>query len=132
MIDLVPDGPTRNPTPRWTTIQAAQLGIAPPDVVAPTLQERAWSSPIWYSPTAEAQKVAKSAPTIDDLKKQGAVALNDTQLKALIVGKSPWLQNNVTGTKFRITYSASGTANATQTLTPIDPAYVTSKIRVRA
>jgi hypothetical protein len=32
------------PTPRWTTIQAAQLGIAPPDVVAPTIQERAWSS----------------------------------------------------------------------------------------
>ena len=32
------------PTPRWTTIQAAQLGIAPPDVVATTVQERAWSS----------------------------------------------------------------------------------------
>ncbi|TMC68332.1 MAG: DUF3604 domain-containing protein, partial [Chloroflexi bacterium] len=25
------------PTPRWTTIQAAKLGVAPPDVVAPTL-----------------------------------------------------------------------------------------------
>ena len=35
-----------DPTPRWTTIQARQIGIAPPDVVPATVQERAWSSPI--------------------------------------------------------------------------------------
>ena len=46
--------------------------------------------------------------TVADLKKKGATALNDAQLKALIVGKAFWLRNNVTGEQFSQNFTAEG------------------------
>ena len=38
------------PTPRWTAYEAKRFGVQMPDNVPMITQERAYTSPIWYTP----------------------------------------------------------------------------------
>lgn len=102
------------PTPRWSTYDAVKLGIAPPSNAPATVQERAWTTPIWYTPTPAALAKAERGLTVDDLTKSGSTALTEDQLKQLVVGKTIKVRNTVTGEDFDVLFGEDGQRIVTQ------------------
>jgi hypothetical protein len=54
------------PTPRWSTYDAVELGVEPLKEVPATIQERAWASPIWYTPDPSLVKKLDFYPGLEE------------------------------------------------------------------
>ena len=51
-----------NPTCRWSTWDALRAGVEPNPKLPKTIQERAYTSPIWFVPTNAADAAALTPP----------------------------------------------------------------------
>ena len=96
------------PTPRWSTFDAVKLGVLPPGNAPATVQERAWGTPIWYTPSKADAAKAKSGLMVADLLKSQAIALGDDELKKLVLGKNLMVRNTVTGTTSSVLFGLHG------------------------
>jgi len=97
------------PTPHWSVFDALKLGIPQPAGLPATIQERAYTSAVWYAPSEqELARGRQGAITVAGLEAQGLRPLTDDELRALIVGKSMRIRSLPTGLEAIAYYTEDG------------------------
>ena len=99
------------PTPRWSTYDAVQHGKPLPTAVPASVQQRAWTSPVWYTPSERdrADRTAAAAMyTVAELADRGIHPMTDDEIRAVTVGRAVRSVNLITGFEATLYYGADG------------------------
>ena len=79
------------PTPRWSTYDAVKHGKPVPANVPASVQQRAWTSPVWYTPGERDRAdrpAAEGMYTVAQLADRGIGPMTDDQIRAVTVGRT--------------------------------------------